>query len=97
MKYSPAGAEVAIKICSEGGQGTVQVCDRGPGIAANEREAIFDRFARGHDAHGQVQGTGLGLAMAREIARVHGGDVVVESRAGGGSIFALSIPLEESR
>ena len=97
VKYSPAGAEVQVKIRTEDGQVAAQVCDRGPGIAANECEAIFDKFARGRHAAGAAQGTGLGLAMAREISRAHGGDVVVESRAGGGSIFTLSVPLEGSQ
>jgi two-component system sensor histidine kinase KdpD len=72
----------------------VEVCDRGPGVDAGERDAIFEKFARGRRAAGQVQGTGMGLAMARQIARAHGGDVTVRSRSGGGSIFTLSVPRE---
>jgi two-component system sensor histidine kinase KdpD len=93
MKYSPEGSPVAVRVREEASRILVEVHDRGPGVDPGERDAIFDKFARGRRAAGRAQGTGLGLAMAREIARAHGGDVTVHGRSGGGSIFILSVPL----
>jgi two-component system sensor histidine kinase KdpD len=93
VKHSPAGTPVNVRVLQEADGMAVEVRDRGPGVDPGERDAIFDRFARGRQAAGRAQGTGLGLALAREIARAHGGDVTVRGRPGGGSIFTLSLPL----
>jgi two-component system sensor histidine kinase KdpD len=97
VKYSPEGSPVAVRVRAEASWLLVEVRDRGPGVDPGEREAIFDRFARGRRAAGRAQGTGLGLAMTREIARAHGGDVTLRGRSGGGSIFTLCVPLEDRR
>jgi signal transduction histidine kinase len=71
----------------------IEVCDRGPGIAEEHREAIFEPFWRpATHVEGQDGGVGLGLHLVREIARHHGGDVHVESREGGGSRFVVDLP-----
>ena len=75
VRYSPGGSEVRIVT----GPGRVEVLDSGPGLQAGEEEAIFERFHRG-SASGRVQGTGLGLPIARELAEVWGGSVTVENR-----------------
>ena len=97
VKYSPDGSSVDLRMREEACWLAVEVRDRGPGVDPGERDAIFDKFARGRQAVGRAQGTGLGLAMAREIARAHGGDVTVRGRSGGGSIFTLSVPLKGSQ
>jgi signal transduction histidine kinase len=57
---------------------------------------VFEKFYRAHDSLSSgIQGSGLGLTIARQIARAHGGDVVCEQREGGGSCFSLRIPLTE--
>jgi signal transduction histidine kinase len=66
------------------------VRDTGPGISAEEQERVFDRFFRGTLAEsGHVPGTGLGLSMALEILRAHGGRITVESELGEGAAFKL--------
>ena len=73
----------------------VRVLDRGPGVPAACREKIFEQFYRAHDSLSSgIQGSGLGLTLARQIARAHGGDVIYSPREGGGSCFTLRLPLE---
>lgn len=73
----------------------VRVLDRGPGVPRGSEEKIFEKFYRAHDSLSSgVQGSGLGLTIARQIARAHGGDVVYEPREGGGSCFILRLPLQ---
>lgn len=72
----------------------VRVLDRGLGVPPGCEEKIFENFYRAHDSLASgIQGSGLGLTLARQMARAHGGDVVHESRSGGGSCFALRLPL----
>jgi signal transduction histidine kinase len=89
------GGEAAARVVVARRQDVVELAveDEGPGIREPERERIFEPFYRpaGHreGAHG---GVGLGLALAREIARHHGGDVVYRPREGGGSRFVVTLP-----
>jgi signal transduction histidine kinase len=72
----------------------IKVLDRGPGVRRDCVEKIFEKFYRAHDSLGSgIQGSGLGLTIARQIARAHGGDVVYEPREGGGSCFSLRLPI----
>jgi signal transduction histidine kinase len=71
----------------------VEVLDRGPGVPPAERERIFRRFYRGAGAaRGALPGIGLGLHVARETMRAHGGSIHVEEREGGGAAFILELP-----
>jgi signal transduction histidine kinase len=71
----------------------VRVLDRGTGVPAGSEQKIFDQFYRAHDSLSSgIQGSGLGLTLARQIARAHGGDVVYVRRDGGGSCFSLRLP-----
>jgi signal transduction histidine kinase len=73
----------------------VRVLDRGSGVPRGSEEKVFEKFYRAHDSLSSgVQGSGLGLTIARQIARAHGGDVVYEPRDGGGSCFILRLPLK---
>jgi len=75
----------------------VKVLDRGLGVPKGCEEKIFEQFYRAHDSLGNgIQGSGLGLTLARQIARAHGGDVVYEPRDGGGSCFILRLPVMTS-
>jgi signal transduction histidine kinase len=94
IKYSPGGGEVAIRTERDRKRAILSVSDRGVGIPAEALERIFDRFQRldsePNRAHG---GRGLGLALVREIVRMHGGKVWAESVEGSGSTFKLALPL----
>lgn len=84
----PAGADGAPR---DGSWAAVRVSDTGPGIPRDQREGIFNEFTRLHENGGQ-SGHGLGLAIARRIARLLGGDVTVDDAAGGGAAFVLWLP-----
>jgi signal transduction histidine kinase len=75
----------------------VKVLDRGLGVPPGCGEKIFEQFYRAHDSLSNgIQGSGLGLTLARQIAQAHGGDVLYEPRDGGGSCFTLRLPVMES-
>ena len=93
VHYSPADAPISIRADAQGDFVVVGVADRGPGIGAAEQGRIFDRFYRGREARERVPGSGMGLAIARDIVRAHNGDIWVESRPGEGSRFLFSLPV----
>jgi signal transduction histidine kinase len=74
------------------GPGAVEVLDRGPGLAPDELAAVFERFHRGHAGRSGPSGTGLGLPIARELARRWGGDVTLTNREGGGARARVTVP-----
>ena len=81
---------------ARGGRLLVRVRDRGMGIPAAEQQEIFGKFVRGAASKAaSIAGTGIGLAMAREIVRAHGGDITVESEPGAGSTFTVALPVAE--
>ncbi|MCE5336040.1 MAG: PAS domain-containing protein [Desulfobacteraceae bacterium] len=85
VKFSPAGAVIAVGASSEGGRATFAVSDHGPGIPKQDRQRIFERFYRVDKSRGKAGGTGLGLAICKHIIRNHGGNIWVESPAGNGA------------
>jgi len=93
-KYSPPGSPIRLKV--EAGQGnlTVSVADQGAGIDDQEQSMIFDKFYRGQERY-RVQGTGMGLAIAKAIVEAHGGQIGVTSQLGRGSVFHFTLPLAE--
>jgi signal transduction histidine kinase len=93
-KYSPAGSVITVRIRRNNGKVTVAVIDRGVGISLEDQVNLFTRFGRVPSTQ-HVQGTGLGLWLSREIARMHGGDLTVQSDAGRGSTFVLAVPLRQ--
>jgi len=94
IKYTPSGGKVEVKVSfADNDSMRVDVIDSGIGIDESQQERIFDRFCRADDRRiAQVTGSGLGLALARQIARLHGGDVTVESAIDKGSTFTMTIP-----
>lgn len=93
-KYSGQGREIQVRCVRDRGQAVVEVMDRGPGITQSHRGRVFQEFFRGDDSlTASKSGAGLGLYIARTIARRHGGDVSYAPREGGGSVFSLAIPL----
>ena len=93
-KYSPAGTEIDVSVATgDDRRVLVRVNDQGAGIPTQELGVIFDKFVRGSAAEASgVRGTGVGLALAREIVRGHGGDISVESDVGCGSTFTVVLP-----
>ena len=94
LKYTPEGGRVTVSVDVKDGALAVDVTDTGIGIAPSEHDKIFDRFFRSADERvGQIVGTGLGLTLAREVMRLHGGDVTVQSEINRGSTFTATLPV----
>lgn len=94
VKYSPDKRTVWVETASENGNAVLMVRDEGMGIAAAEQPRIFDKFVRGEAAKKScIQGTGIGLAMVKEIVQAHNGQVAVRSIPGEGSTFTVRLPL----
>ena len=81
LKFTPAGGHVTISTGPSGANAILQVTDTGPGIPADDLPRIFDRFWRGQRA-AQVSGSGIGLAVAAELAQAHGGPLTARSERG---------------
>jgi len=92
IKYAPAPQPIEVSVRQTSDVAILEVADRGPGIAAEERERIFQRFFRGATAAG-TEGLGLGLSLVAEVARWHGGSVTVDRSAAGGAAFRFMLPV----
>jgi len=95
VKYSPAGAEVEVDAYGDNGRISIDVRDRGPGVAPEHQLLIFEKFGRVSGEHAKP-GTGLGLFIARSIAQAHGGTLEVQSAPDQGSTFTLVLPTDPS-
>ena len=96
LKYSEEDSEVSIEVGVVDERVVFSVSDTGIGIPSGELERVFERFYRVDKARSRgTGGTGLGLAIVRHIAESHGGEVVVESREGEGSVFSLLLPVAD--
>lgn len=92
--YSSAGQPLTIRTDERNGFAWISVCDRGPGIAEDEIGPIFEKFYRGKQQRYRLQGTGVGLPIAKAIVEAHGGTLSVKSRVGHGSVFTFNLPVE---
>ncbi len=88
-RHTPPGTRIQLSGRAPEGEIRLVVSDDGPGIPADEREAVFERFHRVASAEG---GSGLGLAIARAIVEMHGGCIRLESRPGAGAAFHVALP-----
>jgi signal transduction histidine kinase len=96
VKYSPGCRTVWVEMARERGRLAIRVRDQGMGIPASEQKEIFKRFVRGTGSRAaNIQGTGIGLAMARHIIEAHDGEIRLESEPGRGSTFTILLPLEK--
>lgn len=94
VKYAAAGRDVEVAVGTGGGGAVLSVSDRGPGVPRAHRRRIFERFYRIDDSiNSGIDGSGIGLALCRQIAERHGGSIRHEPRKGGGSVFVLTLPL----
>ena len=89
---SVRGSQVRIEARETGGRIEIAVCDSGPGVPDELRERIFEPFYTT-----RPEGTGLGLAVARQIVEAHGGEIAVSNNAGGGACFAVRLPAARAR
>ena len=93
VKFTPEGGQVTATCSFEDEMAAVTVKDTGPGIPGEKREAIFEPFVQlGRTLSSIREGTGLGLAISRDLARAMDGDITVNSTAGKGSTFRLTLP-----
>jgi signal transduction histidine kinase len=94
IKYSPVAGNIRVRVLRIDGQKvTIDVEDSGPGIPAEHREKVFDRFYRIDEGRSRgTGGAGLGLSIAKWIAEAHGGSLELDCPPDGGCIFRLSLP-----
>jgi two-component system OmpR family sensor kinase len=99
IEHTPDGGTIKLDLACEGNQARLSVIDTGPGIPEEELPLIFERFYRRDPSRKRKSsgGAGLGLSIAYWIAKMHGGDLRVESTVGEGSCFELILPLVESQ
>jgi two-component system sensor histidine kinase KdpD len=90
-KHTVGPIRVAARL--DRGELELEVADRGPGIPAGEEERIFEKFGRGSGSNPRIRGVGLGLAICRGIAHVHGGTISAHNRPGGGACFRVRLPV----
>ena len=95
VKFTPDGGTVTVRTRMEEGVGVIEVEDTGMGIPADEQDKLFERFFRSSVAHRRsIEGTGLGLVIAKAIAERHGGRIGFESQVGMGTTFRVELPLQ---
>jgi signal transduction histidine kinase len=88
------GGAAEVEVSVDGAQAVIRVSDRGPGLPEDELERVFEPFRRLEPSRSRATGgAGLGLAVARSIARAHGGDVTLHNREGGGLTAEARLPL----
>ena len=92
IQHSPSGGVVSVEIAPNGSRVYVRVVDAGTGIAEADRARIFERFVQ-LDPSRRAEGTGLGLPIAKWIAEVHQGSLIVESTGPAGSTFCVVLPI----
>jgi len=92
IKYSPQGGVIEISAEAENGSVRVEVRDEGMGIPAGQQHQIFTKFFRGDAAASGITGTGLGLAVSRDIVESHGGRIGFTSAEGEGTTFFVELP-----
>jgi len=90
LKFTPAGGDVRLELREVEGSAIIRVADSGPGIPPDELPWVFERFFRGKGS--RARGSGIGLTVARELVRAHGGEMDVESEPGHGTTFTVRIP-----
>jgi two-component system sensor histidine kinase BaeS len=91
LKFTPEGGRVTVEVAPSGPGAVLTVTDTGIGIPADELPHVFDRFWRGRQA-AQISGSGIGLAVAAELAQAHGGQLTASSKPAQGTVMTLTLP-----
>lgn len=93
VKYTPSGGSVIVRAEDDEGELRIAVEDTGIGISQEEQERVCEKFFRSEDNRvSQIEGTGLGLAFAKQVAEMHGGELTLDSELNKGSIFTMAMP-----
>jgi two-component system sensor histidine kinase KdpD len=92
-KYSARGTPITITAEVQGNMMLTSVADQGTGIDSIDQSMVFDKFYRGRGQRQSVQGTGMGLAIAKAIVEAHGGTISLTTQPGRGSVFSFTLPL----
>jgi signal transduction histidine kinase len=93
LKFTPEGGRIDVRAGVRDEMAEISVADTGVGIAPQDQEVVFEEFTQVGATAQAVEGTGLGLALARRFIELHGGRIWVRSRIGAGSTFAFTLPL----
>ncbi len=96
LKYSPSNTRVTIRVEKQESRAVLSVSDEGPGIAAEDLQAIFQPFGRGRAADALAEGAGIGLYVVKQIVEAHGGQIEVYTEPGHGATFVVRLPLAET-
>jgi signal transduction histidine kinase len=95
LKFTPDGGSVTLRACKSDPEVVISIIDTGIGIRKEDHEMIFEEFSQSGDNYTSKQeGTGLGLALSRRLAELHGGHLKVESEPGQGSTFTFTLPIQ---
>ena len=97
LKFTPEGGRIDVRAAVNGDAVEISVADTGVGIAPEDQGAIFEEFRQVGAADRKVEGTGLGLALARKFIELHGGRIWVDSQVGQGSTFTFTLPMRAAR
>ena len=93
LRYTDAGGTVRVAVRTDEGEALLEVADTGIGIAAEDLPRVFTRFWRGEKSRSRdTGGAGIGLSIVKELVQAHSGEVTVESRPGGGTVFRVTLP-----
>ena len=94
IKFTPDGGQVTVRLARGQDHIELSVVDSGPGIDPADQQTIFERYRQGEQTSASHPGTGIGLALARDLAELHGGSIELESQPGKGACFTLKLPTE---
>jgi two-component system OmpR family sensor kinase len=94
LTHTPAGTPVTVRVSTDTDAACVEIADSGPGIVAEDRDRVFERFFRADASRTRASGgSGLGLSIVSALVSAHGGTVAVDETPGGGATFTVRLPL----
>jgi signal transduction histidine kinase len=95
IKYGPRGQTISIELEKTGTSARLSIADQGPGIPVADRRSVWKPFVRLRGAKGRSGGSGIGLAVVRDLVQLHGGSVSIDAASGGGALFTLIFPISD--